>query len=206
MNTTFIPRTSFSTPLDRCCTLMLCAFFFADLAQAQGDIIWSTEVTTTTVTTTSPSDYNFTQDGVDVTISYAFSSPAPATYLSSYFETRTDELGAETTYLGLQQDAAVDDTGEWLRATFTFSPGITGLSLTFLDVDLADGSWRDILVVTASNGGNVAPTTTSLGGGDVEGPTSNGDCSGRNSSTTPCFRGIGGNVAETSSTSNVTLD
>ncbi len=92
------------------CALALVACFFADDAQAQGDIIWDTEVTTDDVTNTSPPDYNFTEDAVDVTISYAFSSPAPGIYTptySTYFETLSGTFGNETGYFGMQMDAMI---------------------------------------------------------------------------------------------------
>ena len=195
-------------PFRRCLDLLvLSTLFLARPAQAQGDIIWDTEVTTTDVTNTSPPDDDFTEDAVDVTISYAFSSSAPGFHDSytTYFETFSGTFGNETGYFGMQMDASTDDGSEWLEATFVFNPGIAGLSLTLLDVDLDIDDWRDVVIVTASDGGgNVAPTTTTLGGANVEGPTSNGDCSGYNSATTPCFRGLV-NTDASSSAANVTL-
>ena len=147
--------------------------YFPAVSSAAGDILWNTEVTTTTINAGNyllpPSD-SFTQDGVDVTLDYLFpDAPNPGVYGGSsipsnnYFVTTGNTVGNEAGVLGFGMDTvngASAGSTECIRARFLFSPAIGGLQFPLLDLDL--GSWRDMMLVRATYQGNQVTGTGTI--------------------------------------------
>ena len=134
---------------------------------ASGDIIWDTEVTTTIVDSSnygSPPTDAFVQDGVGVTIDYAFpDDPDPGQYDGQYFTTSTATLGNETGFFQLTMDTVSGASGgntECIRTIFQFSPAITGLQFPLLDIDLS--SWRDMVLVRGTYQGTLVSGTATI--------------------------------------------
>ncbi|BAO43700.1 C25 family cysteine peptidase [Thiolapillus brandeum] len=150
-----------------CCAIGLLMILLAGVptaAVAAGDILWSTEVTTTPINTPAPATDNFVQDGVSVSIDYIFpDAPNPASYPTNYFETNPGTLGAEAGILLLGMDAVAGASGgntECTRLRFHFSPAVSDLRFPLLDADY--GSWRDMALVRATYNGVQVPGTGTI--------------------------------------------
>ena len=124
-------------------------------AAAAGDVLWSTEVTTTTISSTTPASESFVEDGVTVTLDYLFpDAPNPGLYSGSYFSTSSGTRGGETGFLHLGMDTVAGASGgntECIQLRLSFSPAVSNLSFPLLDIDY--GGWRDMALVRASYNG-----------------------------------------------------
>ncbi len=136
---------------------------------AAGDLIWYSEVITATVDSGNygnPPTDAFTQDGVGITIDYAFPDypmPWPHPYYNVYFRTLNATLGNEMGFLFLTMDSISGARGgntECTRAIFRFSPAVSGLQFPLLDIDY--NRWRDMVLVRATYRGALVQGTATI--------------------------------------------
>ncbi len=126
-----------------------------------GNVLWNTEVSTTTVNAGnygSPPTDTFTEDGVSFSLNYLFPHhPDPAVYGGSsipsnnYFVTTGNTVGSEAGVLGFGMDTdqgAAGGEGECIRIRFDMSPAVGGLNFPLLDIDNDD--WRDSILIRAT--------------------------------------------------------